>query len=258
MTVDNTPPDHIPTRAEQALAGRRLMRTAVKGALATLDHETGHPYASLVLVATEPDGTPVFLLSSLARHGKNLKKDPRASLLLDGTGDRAEPLTGDRLTLSGEVLPSNSPTARRRFLARHASANDYVDFGDFAIYTLRMSNGHFIGGFGRIFTLEAHALLTATEGAQSLVDAEPDIIAHMNADHADAVALYATELAGRPPGDPASAWRMCGIDPEGADLLQCTNAARIEFPNRISSPAEARQTLVELVQQARARQRSRG
>ncbi len=257
MTVEKTPPDHTPTRAEQAQAGRRLMRTAVKGALATLDHETGHPYASLVLVATEPDGTPVFLLSLLARHAKNLQKDPRASLLLDGTGDRAEPLTGDRLTLFGEVLPSSSPTARRRFLARHPSANDYVDFGDFGIYTLKPSKGHFIGGFGRIFTLEAPALLTAVERAQALIDAELDIVAHMNSDHRDAIALYATELAGRPAGDEASPWRMCGIDPEGVDLLQCTNAARIEFANRISSPAEARQTLVELVQHARAKQRPR-
>ncbi len=90
-----------------------------------------------------------------------------------------------------------------------------------------------------------------------MIDAEPDIIAHMNADHSDAVALYATELAGCAAGDPATPWRMSGIDPDGADLLQCTNAARIEFPNRIGSPGEARQTLVELVQQARAKQQAR-
>jgi putative heme iron utilization protein len=250
MTVEKASHDHIPMRAGQAQAGRRLMRTAVKGALATLDRETGHPYVSLVLVATEPDGTPVLLLSMLARHGKNLERDPRASLLLDGTGDRDEPLTGDRLTLSGEVIPSGSQTARRRFLARHPSAGGYVDFGDFSIYTLRVSSGHFIGGFGRIFTIEAPALLTAVESARTLIDAEPDIIAHMNKDHADAVALYATELAGCPAGD----WRMCGIDPEGADLLQRTKAARIDFPNRIASPAEARQMLVALVQQARSKQ----
>jgi heme iron utilization protein len=257
MTVEKAPSDRIPVRTEQAKAGRRLMRTAVKGALGTIDHDTGHPYASLVLVATEPDGTPVLLLSTLARHTKNLGKDPRASLLLDGTGDRAEPLTGDRLTLIGEVGPSSSPIARRRFIARHPSADDYAGFGDFSVYTLRVSGGHFIGGFGRIFAIEAPALLTDTQGAQTLIDAEPDIVVHMNTDHADAVALYAMELAGCAAGDPATPWRMSGIDPDGADLLQCTNAARIEFPNRIGSPGEARQRLVELVQQARAKQRAR-
>ena len=144
------------------------MRTAVKGALGTIDHETGHPYASLVLVATEPDGTPVLLLSTLARHTKNLGKDPRASLLLDGTGDRGEPLTGDRLTLIGEVRPSSSPTARRRFIARHPSAGDYAGFGDFSVYTLEVAGGHFIGGFGRIFTIEAPALLTRNAGCPIL------------------------------------------------------------------------------------------
>ena len=119
------------------------MRTAVKGALGTIDHETGHPYASLVLVATEPDGTPVLLLSTLARHTKNLGKDPRASLLLDGTGDLGEPLTGDRLTLIGEVRPSSSPTALRRFIARHPSAGDYAGFGDFSVYTLEVARRAF-------------------------------------------------------------------------------------------------------------------
>ena len=257
MTVEKAPSDRIPVRTEQAQAGRRLMRTAIKGALGTIDHETGHPYASLVLVATEPDGTPVLLLSTLARHTKNLGKDPRASLLLDGTGDRGEPLTGDRLTLMGEVRPSTSPTALRRFIARHPSAGDYAGFGDFSVYTLEVAGGHFIGGFGRIFAIEAPALLTQTQDAQSLIDAEPDIVAHMNADHRDAVALYATELAGCAADDPATPWRMSGIDPDGADLLQCTNAARVEFPNRIASPGEARRTLVELVQQARTRQQAR-
>ena len=213
------------------------MRTAVKGSLGTLDHESGHPYASLVLVATEPDGTPVLLLSTLARHTKNLGKDPRASLLLDGTGDLGEPLTGDRLTLIGEVRPSSSPTALRRFIARHPSADDYAGFGDFSVYTLEVAGGHFIGGFGRICHDRGAGPAHANAGCpESLIDAEPDIIAHMNVDHSDAVALYATELAGCAAGDPATPWRMSGIDPDGADLLQCTNAARIEFPNPMARP----------------------
>ena len=75
----------------------------------------------------------------------------------------------------------------------------------------------------------------------------------MNSDHSDAVALYATEIVKCPPGD----WRMCGIDPDGADLLHRTNAARIDFSTRVRSPGEARQTLVALVQQAKAQQQAR-
>jgi len=252
MPVDNTPsakPSEADTTAQVA---RRLVRTAFKGALATLDRETGHPYASLILVATEPDGAPVFLISRLALHTRNLQKDPRASVLIDGTGGLGDPLTGGRLTLRGEARPSTSSTALRRFLARHPSAEGYAGFADFSAYVMDVSGGHYIGGFGRIVDLSPAALLTGTDDARPLIEAEPDIIAHMNADHADAVALYATVLAGAEAGE----WRMSGIDPDGADLLHRTSPARLEFPIRVCTPAEARAMLASQVQQARARQQS--
>jgi hypothetical protein len=250
MTVDD-PASAAPEAP--APAARRLMRTALKGSLATLDRDSGHPYASLVLVATEADGSPVLLISRLALHTRNLEKDARASLLLDGTGGLGDPMTGGRLTVSGEARPTASPSARRRFLARHPSAEGYADFPDFSVYRLEVAGGHYIGGFGRIVDLEPAQLLTALEEARALVDAEAEIIAHMNGDHADAVALYATELTGASPG----AWRMCGIDPDGADLLHCTTAARISFPLPVRTPKGARETLVALVQQARAAQQTR-
>jgi hypothetical protein len=243
----------FPARAELVLEARRLVRVSLKGALASLDYESGHPYASLVLTATEPDGSPLFLLSSLARHGKNLRKDPRASLLLDGTGETADPLTGNRLTLFGEVEQTATPTARARFLARHPSANDYVGFADFAFFSLKVTHGHFIGGFGRIFTIQRPELLTDVTGADALLRSEPEIIAHMNEDHREAIGLYATELANAPAGD----WRMTGIDPEGTDLLHRTNAVRIVFDAPVRNPAEARNVLVALAQTARVRRSSR-
>ena len=253
MPVDATPSGPATPTPDPAISSRRLMRTALKASLATLDRATGHPYASLILVATEPEGSPVFLISRLALHTRNLEKDPRASLLIDGTGGLGNPLTGGRLTLMGEARPSASPTALSRFLARHPSAEGYAGFADFSIYALEVAGGHYIGGFGRIVDLAPKALLTDIADAKGLVEAESDIVAHMNADHREALALYATELAQGAAGD----WRMSGIDPDGCDLLHCTNAARIEFPERVRSPAEARQTLVALVQQARAQQQPR-
>jgi len=250
MSVDNPAPVQP---EEPAPAARRLMRTALKGSLATLDRDTGHPYASLVLVATEPDGAPIFLISNLALHTRNLQKDPRASVLLDGTGDLGDPLTGGRLTLIGEAKPTDSATAMRRFLARHPSAQGYAGFTDFAVYRLSPSRGHYIGGFGRIVDLDAESLLIDVADARGLIEAEADIIEHMNSDHADAVALYATELAGCAPG----AWRMCGIDSSGADLLHRTIAARIDFPAPVRSPAEARNALVGLAGEARAKRQAR-
>jgi heme iron utilization protein len=251
MPADEASQRPGPVQSDDApRVARRLVRTALKGALATLDRETGHPYASLVLVATEPGGAPVFLISRLARHTRNLEKDPRASLLVDGTDGLGDPLAGGRITLVGRALPSVSVTARRRFVTRHPTSSAYADFADFSVFTLEVAGAHFVGGFGRIVDLPAALLATDIGNAGALIDAEPDVVAHMNDDHADAVALYATVLAGGAPGP----WRMCGIDPDGADLLHCTSAVRLDFPSRVRTPQEARAMLVSQVQQARAQQ----
>jgi putative heme iron utilization protein len=250
MSIDHPDPMAPSPAQKPARAARRLMRTALKGALGTIDRTSGYPFASLVLVATEPDGTPVFLVSALALHTQNLSSDSRASLLIDGTAQLGDPMTGARLTLTGHARPTASATAKSRYLARHPSAEAYADFPDFAMYAFDVTGGHYIGGFGRIVDLAPAELLSGAADAHELIAAERDIVSHMNNDHADAVALYATVLAGCAPGQ----WRMSGVDPDGADLLQCSNVARIEFPARVRTPTEARLTLIALVKQARARQ----
>ena len=253
MTPETPEPVQSRAQAEPAAAARHIMRTALKGALATFDRETGHPYASLVLIATEPDGAPVLLLSRLARHTQNLERDPRASLLLDASDGLGDPLAGGRVTLLGEVHLSASATARERFLARHPSAEAYAGFADFSIYRLSLASAHFIGGFGRIIDLPGRDLLLAVDGARPLIAAARDITEHMNSDHSQAVGLYATELAGAPAGD----WRLSGIDPEGIDLLWGERALRIHFPKPIAGPAEARAALIALAEEARRAKRER-
>ena len=76
----------MPTKAELAAEARALVRRALKASLATIAAGSGYPYASLITVATEASGAPVFLISGLAQHTKNLAQDPRASILFDGTG----------------------------------------------------------------------------------------------------------------------------------------------------------------------------
>jgi len=137
--------------------------------------------------------------------------------------------------------------ARRRFLGRHPEAAFYAGFPDFAFWRLDVEGAHYIGGFGRIVDLAPQELLVSTDGADDLIAAETDIIDHMNKDHADAVRLYATRLAGAPEG----LWRMSGIDPEGCDLVWEGDARRISFGARIVSPAEARKELVRLATAAR-------
>jgi len=154
-----------PEQAEIAADARTLLQRAFKAALATLDRTTGSPYASLITVATDDLGGPIFLISSLARHTRNLLDDSRASILIDGTGDLADPLQGARVTLHGRAEKVSGEGVKRRFLARHPEAGFYVDFEDFAFWRLALEGAHFIGGFGRIVDLEPADLLDPSQDA---------------------------------------------------------------------------------------------
>jgi putative heme iron utilization protein len=231
---------------ETGTAARRLMRSQDRGSLATLLAGDGTPYASLVLYATLPDATPVLLLSALAEHTKNLKSDPRASLLVDGTAGLADPLTGARATLVGRLEAIDDPSARARYLARHPSAETYAGFGDFRFYALRFARAHLVAGFGRIHWIDAAQILDPPP--PTLAGRESDIVGHMNEDHAEAVGLYATRLLGRS----GEGWRMTGIDAEGADLRRDGEVARLDFGTRIEDAEAARRELVRLVKEARA------
>jgi len=237
----------MPLKSQIATDARTLARRAFKGSLATLDSPSGAPYASLVTLATDFAGAPIVLISTLARHTRNLAHDPRASILIDGTGDLADPLQGARVSFQGRGEAVNDAGAKRRFLARHPEAAFYVDFPDFAFWRLAVDGAHYIGGFGRIFDLDPADLLVPLDGAEALADAEAGIIAHMNEDHADALELYALAFTGGDPGP----WRMTGIDPEGCDIALGSDARRILFAERVTTPQGARKELVRLANEAR-------
>lgn len=229
---------------------RRLLREAQTGALATLDADGG-PYASLVQLATLPDGAPLLLLSGLARHTRNIARDARVSLLVDErrTGDE---LQGARAGLKGRIEKLSDEaslnTARRRFLARHADAAGFAGFSDFAFYRVALDSAHLVAGFGRIVDVEGAALATVTADAGEVLAAEAGAVAHMNADHADAIQLYAMHLLGTGPGH----WKLVGLDPEGCDLMSGTEVRRLAFGRRVTDARQMRAVLVELAERARA------
>lgn len=224
-----------------------LLRGIRAGALATLDAATGHPFASLVTVATDLDGAPLLLMSRLSAHTRNLEADPRASILLS-QGGKGDPLAHPRLTVVGEAARTTEPRARARFLARHPKAQLYVDFPDFSFWRLEVRAAHLNGGFARAADLPGEAVLTELEGAEELIAAEEGAIAHMNEDHRDALSLYATRLARQPAAD----WRATGIDPDGIDLAAGDLTARVPFPRRIERAGPLRMVLKEMADAARA------
>jgi heme iron utilization protein len=224
---------------------RRLVRAADRATLATLMGADGAPYASLVLAACDQEGAPLLLLSRLAQHTANLDRDGRVSLLFDATGGLEDPLTGARATLQGRAERVEDGAARARYLARHQAAEAYAGFADFGLFRVTPLRLHLVAGFGRIHWLDEALLAPA---APALAAAEAEIVAHMNDDHAEAVALYAERLCGRAGG---AGWRMTGIDPEGADLRRGGEIARVDFAAPVEDPPSARKELIRLAKEAR-------
>ena len=238
--------------SDTAREARDLIRESTTAALGTLarGEEGSWPYASFVTVACDLDATPILLLSELAEHTKNIKADPKVSLLFTGAGGGGgDPLARGRISMLGEAARTDEPRHRERFLARHEAARGYADFRDFHFYKVVLARTHLVAGFGRIHWIEANSLLYGGDWAE-LGQAESEIIAHMNADHAQAVRLYAERLLGLPAPGNGAAWRMTGIDPEGCDLSAGDATARLAFEKAVSDAEGARAELVRLAKQA--------
>lgn len=228
---------------------RSLLRRSRQGALATLMAGSGDPFCSLVNVSSHVDGAPILLISRLAVHTKNILADNRVSLMLD---ERAagDPLEGARIMLSGRAEePGTNDLAivRRRYLSAHPSAQAFVEFKDFFFVVIRPTATHLVAGFGRIIDLKPEQFLTPIADASALIEAEQGAIEHMNADHRDALNLYATRLLGAADAD----WLCTGCDPDGLDLQAERMTLRLDFPERVTGPGELRKMLVRLADEAR-------
>lgn len=257
-TLPGSMPDRLPEGApaadfEPETIAKALLRTTRAGTLATLDRNTGHPFASLVNVATDIDGSPLILVSALSTHTANLEHDGRASLLLAASG-RGDPLAHPRVTVLGTFAPvvraaEAEPRIRRRFLARHPKSELYAGFADFSFWRLSIASAHLNAGFARAADLRGSEITTDLSGAESLLAAEETAVAHMNADHAEAIRLYATKLLGGEDGP----WRLTGLDPEGLDLALGDATLRLPFAERITTAENLRKAVVELAAAARGR-----
>ena len=213
-----------PDEARAAVAdAKRLMRLARTGALGTLEAAGGAPLTTLISVASDFDGAPLFLMSTLSRHTRNLARDPRASLLLTSRHERGDPLNHPRVTLSGRIEQTAAARAKLRYLQRNPKAHLYAGFADFALYRLQIEDVHFNGGFGRAAPLTVAEVLIPRDGEAALAEAEERLLAEANGLGGAMLARLAGHSALRP------AWRAIGLDAEGLDLAAGGRAARAEF-----------------------------
>lgn len=137
-------------------AARALIARTRLATLATLS-DGGGPLATLVAVADDGEGRPLFLLSGLAEHTRNLRQRPRASVLLvdaaHGPGGQMDRL---RVTLTGSLSwldGADAALAKTRFVEHHPDAQQYASLPDFTPGRLEVEAVRVVGGFARAVTL---------------------------------------------------------------------------------------------------------
>lgn len=241
---------------------RALLERERNGMLSTLSTKLdGWPFGSITPYALAPSGEPLILISEIAEHTHNLRRDARASLLIQDSRAADDPQAGARATLAGYAVPVSSALIEffsPLYLKRFPNSASYFEAHDFSLFQIKVSKIRYIGGFGNIHWLDVAEI---TEDANSSI-ADPvapfarGICDHMNEDHADALTLYASAFAGI---EPESA-SMTDVDRDGFDIIAVSEGhhrhIRIPFSFSVATTDEVRAAMIGLLREARERLQS--
>ena len=189
--------------ASAAIAARGLMRSAAAGILATQSVAVeGYPLGSVVPFALMPDGRCVVYVSRIAQHTKNFEQDQRASLTVveaDLSGQGGDPQALGRVSLLGDASRlegADLEVARARYETFFPESRGHSGVHDFDYWAIEPVRVRYIAGFGAIHWVEREAFCLPTAEWQA---GETGIVAHMNDDHRDAMALIWQQRCGTPP-----------------------------------------------------------
>ena len=238
------------SHAEEAVTLASKMPTGTLCTMAS-DHP-GYPYGSFVTYVIH-EGDPVFLISVLAEHTKNLQRDRKASLLIAEATGEGNPLALARVTLMGDCNPvpdEERESVKAAFLAKHPTAEFYVDFKDFSFWKLKTDGIRYIGGFGRMSWVDNSEWLIAKP--DPLVSVAKGIIDHMNEDHTDTMVLYCKTMSKAVDTTEAE---MVGLDRYGFEMSATTaegpRPIRLAFSKPVATAEEVRKEMVAMAHKAR-------
>ena len=229
---------------EAGARARGLMRGAAVAALAT--QAGGQPFASLVTPAVAPDGAVLLFLSTLSEHTRHLLAEPRCSLLFTGPAPEINPQTAPRVTVTGLAIPvpeDEADALKSRWLLRHPYAALYAGFGDFDLWRVRPAGALLVAGVAQARRLRSGELVPEPDAVAAVAGAEAELLVALNAGHAAALAAAGARLSGGRTG----AWRLLGLDVDGADLGCEEAVVRLPLPVPAASPEELRDGLFALL-----------
>jgi putative heme iron utilization protein len=246
-------------RRSPAEEARTLVSAVTVGYLATVGEE-GDPWCSLVVYGPTAGGDPVLLVSTLAEHGRNLLRDPRASIAINDPSAPGDPLDRPRITLAGRAMQPEGDEAEAALDAHVAAvpgARLYAGWEDFTLWVLEAERVRWVGGFAEMESVSREQYVAAEPDPTAPAAAAH--VARVNTDHADGLLAIARELGGARGAVTATA---TGIDRYGLDLSVTgagqAAAVRVGFELRLDEARDIRPATLELVRRAYAAQARAG
>ena len=237
------------TKPEVLNEARDLLLACYDGVLSTQSVAMpGYPFGSVVPFCLDRAGQPVILIANIAQHHKNVSADPRVSLMVfDRAADDLQ--ANGRLTLLADasLVEAGLEDAAARYYRHFPEARGYHQTHGFEFWRLALKRIRFIGGFGAIHWLEPEALATHNPFSP---EEEAGMVAHMNADHVDAMQDYLRPVLGEAVN--ALTPTLAGVDGAGIHIKAGLRVYRICFPAPVQSAREVRGALVALAKRCRA------
>ncbi len=230
------------------IKARTLLRNQEKAVLSThSSSKTGYPFGSVTTFMTDYQGHPIIYISHLAQHTRNVKKDPKLSLLVSEENEN-DINAGARLTLLGTVeLLGDEEVGEmaEKFYLKFPESRAYQKTHDFKFYRIKVEHIRYIGGFGQIHWLKLQDFLLP-EPTWKLN--EKPAIEHMNDDHVDAMKVMCSYYK----NFEADEIEMTHLYADGC-ILKADQKYNFFLPysSPIENSAEIRTRLVELTQMAR-------
>lgn len=223
-----------------------LSRYAVLSTLSVAPDTAGFPSGSVVGYAEDASGRPLFSLSTMSGHTRDLMADGRASLTVTQPGFRGA--ADARVALTGDVarVPAAEEAAARAAYARKHPDAFWASFGDFSFWRLEPRALRLVGGFARAGSV-APALYASSQ-PDPVAGECARLIAAANARPAGALAAAADRLvaggggAGSQPSLPPLLARcaLLSLDSLGADAAASLVGSGDEYKLRLPWRAACR------------------
>lgn len=221
---------------------RRLLRAEHTGLLSTLSHKLGgYPFGSAVSTLTDHEARPLFLISQLAEHTRNIAQDARVSFLVHE--QTADVQAGERLTLVGNaVYVETTERLKARYLRYFPGAEQYFEL-DFNFYRIEPVTLRYVGGFGVARWISPIQILPPPN---SMAQQEEELLTRFNLDRAGDLQFFCRTYY----GTSASNAALVGVDCDGFDILDDGQLLRFDFPDTVLNAEQAEAALLRMLQES--------